>query len=450
MTTVTADLQQRIEACVCEVARRLQDPEQVNSIMKQEESLYDGIGSSLPPLWSDLSLAGGLPGLCVLFGALDGWEPDGGWDRIGHGHLVAVQQALSQQTVPGPGLFGGLAGIAFGATALSRNGMRYQNMVAQLNAALIGMTRQVLAQTGSLPAAQIGPAHTDAISGVTGIARYLLLHRDNPDAASVLQALLEFLVRWSEPRNEGEVTVPGWRVGPEFLRTEAERQQHPNGYFDLGLSHGVTGPLAVLSLALTDGAEVPGQRDAILRIAEWVISWQVQDEHGVIWPARVSLEQEAAGNTDPSLGGSAESWCYGAPGIARSLWLAGQALGEPDWCRIAVDAYHAAYRRMQTIGRVQAPTFCHGLAGLLHLTNEMYRDTGLPELGECRDWLAEAVLAAFDPALPFGFADLDAPDMTSRPVNKAGFLEGAAGTVYALASCLSEEEMLGSKLFMLR
>jgi hypothetical protein len=136
------------------------------------------------------------------------------------------------------------------------------------------------------------------------------------------------------------------------------------------------------------GQEIRAQRvlgrvptAAIRRIAEWVIAWQMNDEHGPMWPGRISYEQQLVGNSETiNLTGTRESWCYGAPGIARSLWLAGHAMNEPDWCQVAVKAYNASYSRTQAVGMLEAPTFCHGLAGLLQMTNEMYRDTGVTEL----------------------------------------------------------------------
>src|SRR5207253_2631831 len=116
------------------------------------------------------------------------------------------------------------------------------------------------------------------------------------------------------------------------------------------------------------GLGVAGGQDAIDRIAGWLTEQRLEDEWGITWPDVAPL-----GDEKPAPARSA--WCYGAPGVARALWLAGEALGERSHRELAVEAMAAVYRRPMATRRIDSPTFCHGVAGLLQITLRFLQDT---------------------------------------------------------------------------
>jgi len=110
------------------------------------------------------------------------------------------------------------------------------------------------------------------------------------------------------------------------MGNEVMAAQHPHGNLNCGLAHGIPGPLATMSLALACDVTVPGLPEAVDRAAGWLAGHRADDYWGVNWPVAVSLI--AVGSVvaaEPGRAGepSRSAWCYGAPGVARALWLAG-------------------------------------------------------------------------------------------------------------------------------
>ncbi|MBL0886901.1 hypothetical protein HGK34_11530 [Myceligenerans sp. I2] len=106
-------------------------------------------------------------------------------------------------------------------------------------------------------------AEYDLMHGLTGIGTLLLARGADPDTT---RALLSYLVRLTEPlRGTGGVAHPGWRVWHHH-----SAPARPGAHANTGLAHGITGPLAVLALAVRRGIRVPGDLDAIGRILDWL------------------------------------------------------------------------------------------------------------------------------------------------------------------------------------
>ncbi|WP_277752743.1 lanthionine synthetase LanC family protein [Streptomyces sp. L2] len=90
----------------------------------------------------------------------------------------------------------------------------------------------------------------------------------------------------------------------------------------------------------------------------------------------------------PGRGSPARSaWCYGAPGVAHALWLAGTALGDHDLHDVATEAMAAVLRRPAHMRFIDSPTFCHGVAGLLQIVLRFAHATRLPFLHDAADHL---------------------------------------------------------------
>jgi hypothetical protein len=340
------------------------------------------------------SLARGKLGLVPLYAALDGLAPNSEWDVSGH-HI------LNDTTFTGPagtaGLFsGGLAGFGVAAALMGRRSGRYGKVLGRLDAA-------------------VGPvAGHDLIDGTAGAAAYLLMRPPSPG----LEAVARDLVRGASacPPFPMRRIPPGWSVG--------------DGYADCGLAHGVAGPLAVLSLLSGQVGELA--RPAVKALAEWLLGAAVQDEWGTAWPAGVD-----GARTYPSP--RRASWCYGVPGVARALWLAGEALDEPRYRRAARDAMAELLEAPGGWG-LDSLGVCHGLAGLMLMT-ATFAGAGLGPadareddasgggFGGAVETLFDRLCAAYDSRLPLGF-DVAGP----------GLLNGAAGIALALLAVTGDLE----------
>lgn len=174
------------------------------------------------------------------------------------------------------------------------------------------------------------------------------------------------------------------------------------------------------------------------------MQFTIQDEYGLYWPAHLSWREQAAGAA--SVSPPREAWCYGGPGVARTLWLAGQALGEPAWKQAAIDSFLGTARRPERLWNLHSATFCHGYAGLLQMTQRMIADAGIMELLPLRDRLVDRVVQSFHASAPYGFEEQEA----GEKLHFAGLLDGAAGVALALLAVMQEQEPEWDRVFLLK
>jgi hypothetical protein len=207
--------------------------------------------------------------------------------------------------------------------------------------------------------------------------------------------------------------LPGWWVGHDPHRRFSDA--YLGGHANLGMAHGITGPLAILSQAMRRGITVTGHGEAITTISTWLNSWRQDGESGPWWPQWISRADLHAGRPSQS-GPGRPSWCYGTPGIARAGQLAAiattdhrlQARYEDDLLRCLSDPAQRA--------RITDAGLCHGAAGLYQTAWRAARDATSPALAASLPHLAAAL----------------AKHARAQAAIGPGFLEGRAGTALAL------------------
>jgi len=196
----------------------------------------------------------------------------------------------------------------------------------------------------------------DLISGLTGLGAYLLRRHGD---STLLRHVLTYLVRLTEPRSDG---LPGWWAadGPT-----GPSGQWEGGHGNLGIAHGIAGPLALLSLAVRRGAVVPGQPEAIDRICRWLDRWRGGTGYRAWWPGTLTrAEHETDATRSP--GPHRPSWCYGTPGIARAQQLAGLALDDLQRQQLAQRVLAWCLSDESQLAQLTDVSVCHGWAGVLH------------------------------------------------------------------------------------
>ena len=188
----------------------------------------------------------------------------------------------------------GAPAVAFTLHAAARPG--YAPTLAILDRHITAATRHRLQwahqriDAGRLPALR----EYDLIRGLTGIGAYLL-HRHgggDPLHQEVLKNVLSYLVRLTEPLTIGGEAVPGWWTGN--APDDQPSPRWPGGHGNLGMAHGIAGPLTLLSTAMRQGATVAGQPDAIGRICAWLDQWRTGFGTQAWWPETVSPRPSCA------------------------------------------------------------------------------------------------------------------------------------------------------------
>ncbi len=413
-----------------DLVERLADPEYVATAATAPGNVdqHPGSPQARPP-WRPLGLGESHAGVALLYAELS--HHDSRLRRAAHAHLAAATRGLRRPA--GAGLFGGTASLAFAALTARHSDDDYADLLTTLDAQVANQLRALLSQEAKrLATGRPGvDMHSyDVISGATGLGRYLLLRGD--DHRPLLIDTLAYLVRLTEPVTAHGHEVPGWWVptkpgaGPEY----------PRGHFNLGLAHGISGPLALLSLAWWQGVRVPGQQAAVIRIVDHLISQQTA--HG-LWAGTVDFDTFVGGHGPHAHQPPRLAWCYGTPGTARAIQLAGMAMERADWQALAVDAM-AASLAQPARESVSDSSLCHGWAGVLHVTGLMARDSGSRRLAGRLPAPASFLESAHRPGLPFGYV-YNQPVLgpgVRNAIHRAGFLEGSAGIALALHAYLGD------------
>lgn len=246
----------------------------------------------------------------------------------------------------------------------------------------------------------------DVLAGLTGIGAHLL--RSEPDS-DLTHRVLTYLVDLSHPLPSADGPVVGWWVDHDPSMSHSPPFMH--GHANLGLAHGVTGPLALLALAARAGITVAGHLEAIARISDWLESWRQPDPHSPFWPQWIKRGEAATGYR-ADLTVTRPSWCYGIPGIARALQLAGIALSDTSRQRTAERMLLTCLNNQAYLSTITDGGLCHGWAGILQATRRVAEDALTPGLSVHMNELTRRVL-------------------NTTPQDTA-FLDGQAGTALAL------------------
>ena len=452
---VKSNLQiQMDQLIVSDLAEKLQDPQKVKETVLENRNKNPSL-KYFP--WSDFSLSHGYPALVVFYAHLDRYFPQQRWDFIAHEYIVKIIGSIESHGIDDFSLFSGLAGICFAVLRASKDKTRYQDLLQTLNVALVeGTQNKFLLPIGEDIENKIPSSIQlyDLIQGITGIGSYFIQDLQNSQLYDPLLSIVHTLIQRCNPIQVDRTEVPGWYVPVHFQFTEQDKILFPNGNFNLGLAHGVSGILAFLSLAYSKGIRLDNQMKTIRQIANWLISKNTYKNKAPIWPDRISLECEVLkiSAVDPIL---RDAWCYGTPGVARSLYLAGHVLNDNNLKNYAVEAFKKIFHRSEHEWWLPGPTFCHGILGLLAMTNRMAQDTRDPFLFAQTERLKQKLMNYYNPSLPFGFQDLEpltfqkgASNLSYIGINKAGLLEGAAGIGLGLLG-LSQKDSLWDAPFLM-
>jgi lantibiotic biosynthesis protein len=366
--------------------------------------------------WRAQSLAKGAAGIALVHierahAGLDGWGTAHAWLTAAAGSGISAADDAR--------LYYGAPALAFALhAATTGRSRRYGRATAVLDRHVAALAHRRADQAaaridrGESP----GLAEFDLIYGLSGIGAHLLRHAPGSEA---LERILSYLVRLTEPlRIDGE-TLPGWWTGhdPRFTTSP----EFPGGHGNLGMAHGISGPLALLALAMRWDISVEGERDAIDRICAWLDAWRQEHEAGLWWPQWITRDDQRTGRvTQP--GPLRPSWCYGTPGIARAQQLAGIATGDLQRQHMAEQALAGCLSDPAQLGRIIDTSLCHGWAGLFQSVWRSARDAATPTITARLPHLADLLLQH------------TVPSSGEEP----GLLEGDAGLALALHTAATD------------
>lgn len=432
---------QNIEEAVIDFAQRIKDPIAVKNLDLERTKHQE---SSPQIVWNDFSLACGYPGILILCALLEkkGIFSEG----IAHRYVLEIKKALENQGTHDLSLVSGFTGICFAIEEASFGKTRYKSLLNTLQSHLLNRVKdQFLSplKENLKKGIPSSPFLYDPISGICGIGRYALENLDSSPFLELSQEIAKILIQLTFPISIGNHRVSGWYVPPtNRINQDRFDKQHPNGNFNLGLAHGATGILSYLAIAYLKGLRVERQLEAIHRLSDWIKSKAFIKEESTHWPYAVSLEEELSNQqTDHKI--IKAGWCYGVPGIARTLYLAGQALNDPTLKLFSMDAMIQLLSRPPETWRLPGPCLCHGIAGLLTITEAMSKENEGQQLQSKIPELQSLLMQHYNKETTWGFIDVEAAvDHTGTThhykYHKVGLLEGSTGVILSLLSPLDK------------
>lgn len=414
-------LRARAQEIALIVAERMDNPEFVRTTAEQAIKK-----SPFPGSWSSQSLGSGDVGLALMYEYVDACFPGQIWAALAQRYLNLVASSSQQGGVSFPAMFGGTGGLTLTLFQASRGGKRYKKTLERLHQ---GLCEQILQQTWRRSEVEGGVADRDydVISGAAGVLAYLVsIEQPNEMVLTTIEHLLAYLTWLAEPNQP--MGKERWYIPPSLLPNDIHREAFPQGNFNCGLAHGIPGPLAALALTWLAGYRYPSLCESIGYLANWVVEHQVDGQWGKDWTHSIGLEAASSLQDWQDLPATRSAWCYGAPGVSRSLWLASQALDDEHMRRVAVEAIEATLRRPIVERAIPSPNICHGVAGLLQICLRFANECESILIREHIPLLAEQILSAFNPDFTLGFRDLD----QGVPLDKPDWLTGTSGIAMVL------------------
>jgi len=263
----------------------------------------------------------------------------------------------------------------------------------------------------------------DYLHGALGTGLYYLRQiEDVPAARQHLERLIGQLERFGIRDGDGTVK---WE-------SQVDIETGMRG-FNLSLSHGLASIIYFLSKALNAQVSPERTRTLLEESVRYMLSKeQSMTEVGSAFPSWITTEKP---------GKSRLSWCYGDMGIAFSLYEAARALGDTSLEEKALEILSSTCSRRKLEEEfVMDAGLCHGAAGLAHMYNRMYRNTGKEIFADAsRFWLQETLKMATFPDGMGGYKTWKT-EKYGGWLNEAGVLEGAAGIGLALLAAVSESD----------
>ena len=367
------------------------------------------------------SLAGGAAGEALLHAYLALHNGDEHQAERAAERLEAAAQGVATTAMP-PGLYGGFSGVAWVTEHLQG---RLFEPDPEDDDANQEIDEALLAYLSTLTESD----EYELISGATGLGVYARERLAHPSGAMLLERVVDFLATQAEIGPEGTA----WFTPPSWLPSW-QREIHPKGLYNLGVSHGIPAVIPLLAIACRSGVAADRARPLLDGAVRWLLAQQLPAGTGSCFGSAVAEGDAPAA--------SRLAWCYGDPGIAAALLVAARAAGEPAWEDKALEVARGAARRPPEQSFVRDAGVCHGAAGLAHLFNRFWQASG-------EEVFRDAALSWIERTLEFrrpgeGIAGFSAWHARSGSngewAAEPGLLEGATGIGLVLLAAISTVE----------
>jgi lantibiotic biosynthesis protein len=335
------------------------------------------------------------------------------------GALVAeaLERAVANLAGCGVGLYGGIAGVGWALGHLAAGDHAAETCAAidrVLEARLAGDWQE----------------HYDLIGGLVGIGVYALDR--GPPGRPLAMRVMDELERLARPHDGGLA----WHTAPELL-PQWQRRHAPTGVYDLGMAHGIPGPIALFARCLVEDVDVARATRLL--------------DGGVAYLLAVAVPTQGARYppSHPGVASERLAWCYGDLGVSTALLAAAHAREHRGWRADAVQLARRCAATTFDAACVRDTSLCHGASGVAHLFHRLHFATGEQSFADAALRWLDRTLALRDPAHAIaGFPRRRHDGERITWVPDTTLLNGASGVALALHAMISEVEPNWDRLLL--
>ena len=428
------------------IATNLSDYERMLKIMgrKENQRTWEGIEFEA---FSPLTLSHGLPGICLLYGKLMECCPkEDKWGRFAHNYLSLTVEELNKKGFQSLSMFSGAAGVALSVASVSNDFLNYNKLLNTLNDYILNRFEEsysnIVKEEGT------HSLYYDVIEGLSGVLSYLGIYRNQRKYYNVITRGLEILVNLTKDIEIQGQVVPGWYIPVQNQFSELEQDLYPKGNFNTSLSHGIAGPLTILSDMMANGIIVDGQEEAIIKIIKFLFDFKLNDGERDFWKGQIDFDEVVNKKlTDENII-RRDAWCYGNPGICYAIVSAGNALDNQLLIDYGIENLRLT---MNNIKGIFSPTFCHGYAGLYQVLNSVEMLLQKEFFSLEKELLKNKITDFYNPDYIYGFKNMELDNKMEKikPYDVCGLLEGTTGVCLSLLEGEKKSDNLWKKAFLL-
>ncbi|MBW5884335.1 lanthionine synthetase C family protein [Staphylococcus aureus] len=402
----------------------------LNLILKkkfQEISEVDDFiskASSETDYFEPVTLSHGIPGL-ILF--LDAYQKayNTNTEQIVHKYIMKLAPYLQKHQY-NHSLFGGLSGIAFSMDIASQNGRNYQNILNNIDEVIVNEIENKMDQILQEP---LNPLNYDTISGLAGIGRYLLNRVDvNATNVKTLKRILTYFKDIQHSQNS-------WVVPQKSQFLKSDKNYFTEGNINLGLAHGVLGPMSLFALCVIKGITIENHQHILKDMYKFIVDEKFCCNDR--WLQRYDLISERN-----HFNYIRNGWCYGNTGVMTTLFLIGQALQDDEIIQTSKKVMLQVVNDKEK--NLISPTICHGLSSQILMLTTMNLHFESYEVSDYINELTNKLSSHYKEDHLVNFIDINENNQGVFKSRKVGLLEGELG-VYLTLITLQNTNILNEK-----
>lgn len=366
-----------------------------------------------------------------------GYINDDDLEDIIYRYMCLLNKEINIYTHMSPSLYGGLSNLAFSVYMISTVYPYYEKTLNHLNQIIVDKTYSLIDEIENRNSLTVDDY--DLISGVSGVSIYLSLFKDEYIEKCIMRISKYLVGVINEKELYGELT-PGIHIKCENQYLDEDKAFYKKGTFNFGLAHGICSPLLALSFSYDCGIKVSGHKESIEYILNILDRFKIDNKESIFWNGILSFEEFI--NFEPSLYyiEPRASWCYGSPGIARSMYIASKITSNKH----ALDTSKMTFKYLcnsenLSNWQINSPTICHGFSGMVAILNLMSIDEKDDIYLDSLELAVKNTIKFYDIKNKYLFKNIENYNEKLEYEDNLNFLTGTSGVVLSLMSLRKEE-----------